>query len=314
MGTQSTMEGKDDGYSTPTPGVGPTRIIDPQIMVEMPPLAGKPLMTPHLYPVAWEEERIFEEVEDPDRTTEPWPLPSFLTSKDPIEQRRRVKVTELAVPDGAAWQNNGGEVSFARVIDNVLEPEECAELLAKVNAQGFTPDLLNIGRGRQQLVSEVRDGHRAIVDSPELSGYLMEVIRGAMPEWLDGYHNGREYVEGLNERCRFLCYTPGQAFEAHCDGCYQRRSPHPKAGDKSRVTVQLYLHDVPEAHGGATTFLGDRATRLPCQPRCGSVLLFTQDLMHEGSLVTAGIKYTMRTEVMYTTKPPNAAAHVPVES
>ena len=26
----------------------------------------------------------------------------------------------------------------------------------------------------------------------------------------------------LNERCRFLCYTPGQHFSAHKDGCYIR--------------------------------------------------------------------------------------------
>ena len=30
-----------------------------------------------------------------------------------------------------------------------------------------------------------------------------------------------EYVE-LNERCRFLCYTPGQHFPAHVDGTYIR--------------------------------------------------------------------------------------------
>lgn len=37
----------------------------------------------------------------------------------------------------------------------------------------------------------------------------------------------------------------------------------------------------------------------PCHPLAGSVLLFTQDLLHEGSEVKAGIKYTMRSEVMY---------------
>ena len=30
-----------------------------------------------------------------------------------------------------------------------------------------------------------------------------------------------EFVE-LNERCRFLCYTPGQHFPAHIDGTYIR--------------------------------------------------------------------------------------------
>ena len=30
-----------------------------------------------------------------------------------------------------------------------------------------------------------------------------------------------EFIE-LNERCRFLCYTPGQHFPAHVDGTYIR--------------------------------------------------------------------------------------------
>ena len=41
----------------------------------------------------------------------------------------------------------------------------------------------------------------------------------------------------------------------------------------------------------------------PCQPKGGSALVFTQNLLHEGSLVKKGIKYTMRTEIMYRQKP-----------
>ena len=73
-------------------------------------------------------------------------------------------------------------------------------------------------------------------------------------------------------------------------------------GDMSRITIQMYLHDVPEEFGGATTFIGKDKDH-PCQPKCGSALIFTQNLVHEGSLVKEGIKYTMRTEVMYR---PNA--------
>ena len=61
-------------------------------------------------------------------------------------------------------------------------------------------------------------------------------------------------------------------------------------GDLSRITIQLYLHDVPEDFGGATTFIGPEKV-LPCQPKCGSALIFTQNLLHEGSLLKKGIKY-----------------------
>lgn len=39
---------------------------------------------------------------------------------------------------------------------------------------------------------------------------------------------------------------------------------------------QVYLHDVPEEFGGATTFLERHGPPLPCQPRAGSVLIFSQ--------------------------------------
>ena len=41
--------------------------------------------------------------------------------------------------------------------------------------------MLNIGSGHQQLSENSRGGHRAIVDSPELTGYLFEVIKPHLP-------------------------------------------------------------------------------------------------------------------------------------
>jgi hypothetical protein len=140
----------------------------------------------------------------------------------------------------------------------------------------------------------IRDGHRVIVDSPELVSWLFAVLRPHLPQ-----HMGSMQLVGLNERLRFLCYTPGQVFEEHCDGCYTRPSGHPQEGDVSMVTVQVYLHDIPVVHGGATTFFPGRHNEVAHQPEMGSILMFTQDLLHEGSLLRAGLKYTLRTEAMY---------------
>lgn len=252
---------------------------------------------PRLHKVSWTEGKTFTAADDPDRANEPWEPPSFVLDKDPAAQRSRTSVEELSVPRGCSRRGEGH--SFARVVRSVLEPEECAELIACVNRKGFTPALLNIGRGRQRLSSHVRDGHRVIVDSEPLAAYLMDVLREYLPETIIGRRGEFCRVEDLNERCRFLCYTPGQVFEPHCDGMYVRPSGHPKANDSSVITVQLYLHDVPQQNGGGTTFLGTRQS-LAFQPECGSVLMFTQDLYHEGSRVSHGLKYTMRTEVMYT--------------
>ena len=51
--------------------------------------------------------------------------------------------------------------------------------------------------------------------------------------------------------------------------------------------------------GGATTFhLGDR--RLDVDPKIGRVLIFQHSrLLHSGDEVISGIKYTMRSDIMF---------------
>jgi len=249
-------------------------------------LDGKPLVPPQFHHVDWREHQKFTESDDPDRTQEPFSPPSFVQHKDPVQQREKTWSEELPIPT---------ENSFARVVYGLFDEDDCAELIDCVNQKGFTPALLNIGRGVQQLAPLVRNGHRVIVDNAELSSWILRVLEPYLP----GQMWGGKLVE-LNDRLRFLCYTPGQAFEMHWDGNYRRPRGHPRAGDSSMITVQIYLHDVPSSHGGATTFnLGKKAGLLPCQPKAGSALLFTQDLAHEGSILLKGLKYTVRTEAMY---------------
>lgn len=267
----------------------PTEHIE-QLVDLMPSLAGRPLEVPSFHRTNWRPGQRFQEQDDPDRTRQPWAAPAFIEEQDPRELQAKITVEELAVRNAKAGS------CFAKVVRSVLSEENCAALLSKVNAKGFTPALLNVGMGQQQLRPEVRDGHRVIVDSPCFASWLLEVLRPHLPEQLpDGSR-----LEGLNERLRFLCYTPGQSFDEHFDGMYRRPHGHPKAGDRSVITVQLYLNDVPEELGGATTFDPSRAEAIGYQPEAGSVLLFTQNLSHEGSLLRNGLKYTLRTEVMYT--------------
>lgn len=253
-------------------------------------LAGRPLQVPRFIDMGWQEGQQFQEADDPDRvqTEGLWHGPEFLQSRSPSAQRARTSSTDLRLP---RTQRSAG--SFARVVRGVLDEEHCAELISRVNLKGFTPALINIGGGYQMLCPRARDGHRVIVDCPELTSWLFEVLRPHLPEVL---LDGSKLVD-LNERCRILCYTPGQEFPRHFDGCYARPPSHARRGDESRVTIQLYLHDVPSDAGGATTFLC--GSSIPCQPSAGSVLLFTQDLEHEGSLLRKGLKYTLRTEAMY---------------
>jgi hypothetical protein len=99
---------------------------------------------------------------------------------------------------------------------------------------------------------------------------------------------------------------------AHCDGMYE--TPH---GEKrSYYTMHLYLNDSAQVlggntdgesfkanplHGGATTFHDTSyQRRLDADPKIGRVLIFQQRmLLHSGDEVVKGVKYTMRSDLMY---------------
>lgn len=271
-------------------------------------LHGKPLEPPRFHRTGWRENQTFSAKDDPDRVLEPWDTPFFVQTKDPLIQRNKLTFQELDLT-GLSHASD----SFARVVHNVLDEEDCAELVARVNQKGFTPALINVGHGNQVLMPKARDGHRVIVESSELAHWIFEVIRPHLPEQRRYPTRTKDIVSDLidlNERCRFLCYTPGQHFAPHHDGLYERPREHPNYGDFSAVTLQLYLHDVPKANGGGTTFLNniDKPV-LACQPGAGSMLLFSQDLYHEGSRVNRGIKYTFRTEAMYRRRQPYDTYH-----
>lgn len=286
------MQEKARAFSSITP---PTDEESRALAASMPRLGGRQLPPPTFYRTGWQANQTFTLEDDPDRTRLPWSAPGFVHFTDPAS--RTIEVEELPVASRSTSAS-----SFARVARNVLGQEDCAALISSVNSKGFTPALLNIGRGMQRLVPGARDGHRVIVDSPELADWLLQVLLPCLPSELE---DGSLLVE-LNERCRFLCYTPGQQFPAHCDGSFERPEDHPHSGDFSYVTVQVYLHDVPIACGGATAFMLPGKPKH--QPEAGSVLLFSQDLMHEGCLVEDGVKYTLRTEAMYA--PLGSRVHV----
>lgn len=87
---------------------------------------------------------------------------------------------------------------------------------------------------------------------------------------------------------------------AHNDSCYTT----PDGKEISFFTLHLYLNESTPANkltGGATTFHSyDMQRSLDVDPKVGRVLIFQQrDLLHSGADVTGGIKFTLRTDIMY---------------
>lgn len=128
---------------------------------------------------------------------------------------------------------------------------------------------------------------------------------------------GKEGVwhpSGLNECLRFCKYNPGDFFRKHCDGCFVRSED-----EQSLFTCMFYLNG--GFDGGATRFLGpsssditdiasqfkladDSEVLASVAPEPGMCMLFFQPgLLHEGEDLRSGLKYILRTDVMYRRDP-----------
>lgn len=179
---------------------------------------------------------------------------------------------------------------LAFYVDNVFTKEECDEFIRQAEEIGFTMALLNVGGGREKLAPDVRNNSRCYIDSFEESERIWERIKQFVPQVWNGHQ-----ALGLNERLRVLRYDEGEYFAPHFDGSYQRDN-----GERSYITLQLYLNEGFE--GGHTTFLplDGSARAVPCIPKTGRVLIFQHDILHEGSVLESGQKYAIRTDVMYS--------------
>jgi hypothetical protein len=184
---------------------------------------------------------------------------------------------------------------FCVTVDNVLTAEECASFIELSETKGFEEALVNVGGGRQRLIKDFRDSHRAIFDSPEIAEAIFQRVKQFIPSRFCSMN-----AVGINERMRVLRYSPGHVFHEHFDGSFVRGyEAGERRNEASLITVQLYLNQ--GFKGGATRLLDGPYDVIP---KTGRVLLFQHDILHEGSVLLEGRKYTVRSDVMYSVKGP----------
>lgn len=167
-------------------------------------------------------------------------------------------------------------------ISDVLTADECRQLIALAERRGFQAATVNAIDG-PRLDKEMRNNDRMIEDDFDLAKLLWSRIRKFVPRTLLGTR-----VRGLNERFRYYRYTPGQRFDWHFDGSFVRPN-----GEMSRLTFMIYLNE--EYEGGQTRF-----ESVSVAGKQGMALLFEHELLHEGAAVTSGVKYVLRSDVMYS--------------
>lgn len=167
------------------------------------------------------------------------------------------------------------------IVEDFLTPLNCDEFITKSEALGYEPATVETESG-QKVVTAVRNNNRVLYKDFDLADVLWKKIRPFAPEQI-----GNSKAIGLNELFRFYKYQPGQEFKRHRDQSYIRND-----GEASYYTVMIYLNQ--NYNDGTTTF-GD----LVVQPKQGMALIFLHNLEHEGSPVTKGVKYVLRTDIMF---------------
>ncbi len=169
-------------------------------------------------------------------------------------------------------------------LDGVLSAEECGALIARIDAAGPTAAPITTFGGFA-LRPDIRNNTRVMFDDPALAGVLFERVRARVPQRLE-----RDWsLCGANERLRCYRYAPGQYFAPHFDGAFTRHRD-----ERSLLTLMVYLND---CEAGGHTGLLDLELRV--RPRAGTALLFNHHLLHEGARVERGLKYAVRTDLMY---------------
>ncbi len=185
---------------------------------------------------------------------------------------------------------------FAIILDNVFTKEECDNLIKLSEEIPENYEVAKVTYNDEQIIdTNYRNNKRWLNFDKKLADIFFEKIKSYIPIEFEG-----NKVSCLNERLSFLKYSYGEYFKPHEDGYYIR----PDDSEMSYITVQIYLNDLKEEDGGATTFIENVYNGIyknySVIPKAGRVLLFEHDIEHEGSILKNGLKYCIRTDVMYS--------------
>ncbi|KAF7313939.1 Fe2OG dioxygenase domain-containing protein [Mycena chlorophos] len=197
------------------------------------------------------------------------------------------------------------------IINDVFDPSECKSLIEAAETVGMLPDEPTAGSATQ-LASVLAHNFIWLADESFIDTLYQRVV-DFLPQKVK---NGA--VRGINRRFRLYRYRPGALYRPHIDGAWPASGMDSSKASPSyiydsdpslysRLTFLIYLND--NFDGGCTTFFlpGAEAGIMdarPVRPRTGTVCVFPHgaalgSLLHEGSGVTEGAKYVIRTEVLY---------------
>ena len=172
---------------------------------------------------------------------------------------------------------------YRKIVDDFITPEECTEYIQLAEDYGFEEAKIRTRQG-DVIDKKIRDNYRVIWDNPPFQDKVWESVKEHLPNEVDGFQ-----LSGLNERFRFYRYEDGQQFRPHMD------APHRVSETElSKITLLIYLNE--DFKGGETMMILENKL---IEPKAGRLFLFEQKVLHCGLPTTEGLKYVLRTDVMY---------------
>ena len=178
-------------------------------------------------------------------------------------------------------------------IDNVFSEKECNDLINVIEKLGFTKaSLFTDVDGKEHYHTDIRNSMRRIIDCHDFAKLIEKRIYKYIPKT----YNNLDY-HSINHRFRFLKYEKGGFFARHKDNNYKNKE------SISLITILIYLNE--DYKGGYTTFFSDVDDKegFTLKPKTGMISLMDQEIGHFVPELKKGIKYVIRTELMYSGKP-----------
>ncbi|PWN68673.1 oxidoreductase, 2OG-Fe(II) oxygenase [Chryseobacterium phosphatilyticum] len=169
------------------------------------------------------------------------------------------------------------------LIEDFLTENECDQYISLSMGKGFEEAKVSV-HGQQLMNKGVRNNDRLMI----FDNNLAEGLFKRATEFLPPKHEGLSLLN-FNEMFRVYKYSEGQRFKMHRDGSFIRNEK-----EKSFYTFLIYLND--DFEGGETEF----ENLFTIVPKKGTALVFYHPLRHEGKALISGLKYVLRTDVMYS--------------
>jgi hypothetical protein len=181
-------------------------------------------------------------------------------------------------------------------VEDVLTAAEAESLVSFAEQQGFSTQF----HEADETIT-YRHNDRIAIQDPEFAEMLWQRLQRHLPAVFDC-----EAV-GCSSNVRLYKYSPGMRFGKHVDGSHEDDNGH-----ESAYTVLIYLNDATDGAlvGGTTAFYTGEyhdpdvndSLVLNFAPQQGLALLHGHGercLLHEGCAVSQGVKYLLRTDIMF---------------